>query len=330
MTDHGCIKCGSCLRACPVLSDPNGTGFPGPRTVGVDVPRFPERGRIGERALMCTMCHACEWACPSGLEITGAMLQLRAEVSPGLQLTGHLRMRENVRSFGRAVRTEFTGWREEGNRTLYFPGCIGLGPLAAMTTTASSLLTALGIEHDISSRAVCCGSPLLKVGALAEAKALQHCNMETLAAYERVITSCPGCTYQLREVYGVRAEHMVEVLKAKDLRSKVRGKWALQLPCHLKRGLSPWSAEALVHVLTGAGVDIVRLPVEDRCCGGGGGMLAGFPATARSMAHNKADAYRAAGVEGVITACPFCALNLGREGLRVLDVSEAVHAEKMR
>ncbi len=330
MTDRRCIKCGSCLRACPVLGDPNGTGFPGPRTVGVDVLRFLERENIGERALMCTMCHACEWACPSGMGLTGAMLQLRAEVSPGLRLPGHLRMRESVRSFGRTVRTEFTGWREEGSRTLYFPGCIGLGPLAAMTTAASSLLTALGIEHDISSRAVCCGSPLLKVGALAEAEVLQRRNMEVLTFYERVITSCPGCTYHLRKVYGVRAEHMVEVLKAKGLHSKVGGRWALQLPCHLGRGLSPWSAEALVQVLKGAGVAIVRLPEEDRCCGGGGGMLAGFPATARSMAYDKADAYRAAGVEGVITACPFCALNLGREGLRVLDVSEAVHAEKMR
>lgn len=323
MNEGRCIKCGSCLWACPVLNDPAGAQFPGPRTVGVDAPRFPEKGNIGQDALRCTMCHACEWACPSGIALTRSMLMLRSEMSQE-RLPGHRRMIENVSSFGRTVSTEFNGWREEGERTLYFPGCIGLGRLTGLTASVSSLLTSLGIAHDISREALCCGSPLLKIGAKDMADDLRRRNAEVFSRYDRIITSCPGCTFQLREVYGIEAEHMIEVLKGSELRSKLEGRWALQVPCHLKRGISPWTAEDLVVILESAGVNVVRVPGEDDCCGGGGGMLSGFPETSGSMARNKVEIYRRAGVDGVITACPFCSLNLRKEGLRVLDIGEAM------
>jgi Fe-S oxidoreductase len=165
---------------------------------------------------------------------------------------------------------------------------------------------------------------LLKIGALDMAEDLRRRNLEVFSRYDRVITSCPGCTYQLREVYGIQAEHVIEVLKGSDLRSKLPGRYALQVPCHLRRGLSPWTAEDLASILESAGVSVVRLPFEDGCCGGGGGMLSGFPETSISIARNKVDMYRRAGVDGVITACPFCSLNLGREGIRVLDIGEAI------
>ncbi len=323
MNEGRCVKCGSCLRACPVLNDPSGRQFPGPRTTGVDAPRFLERHNIGQNALRCTMCHACEWACPSGIPLTRSMLKLRSEMSAE-RLPGHRKMIENVSSFGRTVSTEFSGWTENGNRTLYFPGCIGLGRLTGLTASVSSLLTSLGIGHDISREALCCGSPLVKIGALDMAEDLRRRNMEVFSRYDRVITSCPGCTYQLREAYGIEAEHVIEVLKGTDLRSVLEGRWALQVPCHLKRGLSPWTAEDLASILEGAGVSLVRMAEEDGCCGGGGGMLSGFPETSGSIAGNKVEMYRRAGVDGVITACPFCSLNLKREGLKVLDIGEAI------
>lgn len=291
--------------------------------MGVDAPRFLERESIGQNALRCTMCHACEWACPSGITLTRSMLRLRSELT-GERLPGHRRMVENISSFGRTVSTEFSGWREDGERTLYFPGCIGLGRLTELTASVSSLLTSLGIKHDISSQALCCGSPLLKIGAEEMAEDLRRRNMKVFSRYDRVITSCPGCTCQLREFYGIEAVHVIEVLRDMPLRSEQEGRWALQVPCHLKRGLSPWTADELAAILEKAGVDVVRTPGEDSCCGGGGGMLSGFPGTSGSIARNKVDAYRKIGVDGVITACPFCSLNLRREGIRVLDIAEAI------
>lgn len=323
MNEDRCVKCGSCLRACPVLNDPSGGLFPGPRTIGVDAPRFLEKRNVGQNALRCTMCHACEWACPSGITLTRSMLKLRSDASAE-RLPGHRRMMEYISDFGRTVSTEFQGWREEGHRTLYFPGCIGLGRLTGLTSAVSSLLTSIGIPHDISREALCCGSPLLKIGEAEMAEDLRKRNLEVFSRYDRVITSCPGCTYQLREFYGIEAEHAIEVLKGSELRSKLGGRWALQIPCHLKRGLSPWTAEDLAAVLEGAGVNVVRTSGEDACCGGGGGLLSGFPETSGSLARGKVEMYRRAGVDGVITACPFCSLNLGREGIMVLDIGEAL------
>ncbi|MCG7844399.1 MAG: (Fe-S)-binding protein, partial [Methanomassiliicoccales archaeon] len=161
-----------------------------------------------------------------------------------------------------------------------------------------------------------------------EAETLRRHNMKVFSAYEQIVTSCPGCTYQLRQEYGVEAKHLVELLPGKRWRSAVKGRWALQVPCHLKRGVSPWAAEAMVTVLQEAGVDLVRLPEEDSCCGGGGGLLSGFPDTSASLARSKAEIYRKAGVKGVITACPFCSLNLQKAGLLVLDIAEALVARE--
>jgi Fe-S oxidoreductase len=164
----------------------------------------------------------------------------------------------------------------------------------------------------------------MKIGALDMAEDLRRRNMEVFSRYDRIITSCPGCTYQLREAYGIGAEHVIEVLRGSNLGSRLEGRWALQVPCHLKRGLSPWTAEDLASILEGAGVSVVRMPEEDGCCGGGGGLLSGFPETSSSIAAHKVDMYCEAGVDGVITACPFCSLNLRREGMRVLDIGEAI------
>ncbi len=60
-----CMKCSSCVRACPVVAEVGEMAFPGPRTIAVDAPRFgPSSVAIAEVAWLCSMCERCARGLP--------------------------------------------------------------------------------------------------------------------------------------------------------------------------------------------------------------------------------------------------------------------------
>ena len=58
------------------------------------------------------------------------------------------------------------------------------------------------------------------------------------------------------------------------------------------------------------------------CCGAGGGVKSAYPEIASEMAKSRINQARDTGCETLITACPFCKLNLENEDLEVLDLTE--------
>ena len=58
------------------------------------------------------------------------------------------------------------------------------------------------------------------------------------------------------------------------------------------------------------------------CCGAGGGVKSAYPQIASELGNTRINQARDTNCETLITACPFCKLNLEGRGLEVLDLTE--------
>ena len=61
---------------------------------------------------------------------------------------------------------------------------------------------------------------------------------------------------------------------------------------------------------------------EGTCCGAGGGVKSAYPEIANQLADFKIKEAKETGADVLITACPFCKLNLEDKGIEVLDLTE--------
>ncbi|WP_400260160.1 (Fe-S)-binding protein [Candidatus Methanomassiliicoccus intestinalis] len=315
---NGCLKCGSCLAVCHAYQHQQ---FPGPRRLAVEFPRFQE---VSAETYICTTCGRCEAVCPAELPLTQAIIRMRGSMFPPTN-AGQQKVLELAARTNHAVEIRDYTAPTEG-KTLLFPGCVGKGGLAGRPEAVIKLLTAAGAEPYIDPALVCCGSPLAKMGAEEEAERLQNINHPLLAAADKVVTVCPGCTTTLNKTYGINALHILEYLEDVSLPfidgDEVRV--YLHHPCHLARGVGPHTMDAARKILERVpGVTILDCGGEEDCCGGGGGVLAAYPREAYDTAARKAKVAVAAGADLIIAPCPFCAVNLRRPKLLpALELSE--------
>ena len=331
-----CMKCGSCMRACPVLGQVGEGVFPGPRSLaveGVRESRVPRRAM--DELLLCSVCHACEEACPVRIGLPEAILHLR-ELSRGGQALrpGHARMVQNIDRYrlsvepagGPVPRSDAT------SRTCYFPGCIARHRLPAVSASALQLLALFGPAAASPDDLTCCGSPLQKIGDKDRMNGLREENLARLESYESIVASCPGCTAQLGS-YGLDVMHMVEYLyevagvtRIASMARPKKVKIAVHHPCHLNRLVGPHTRDYMVQILQALpGVKLVEYGDEERCCGAGGSLLSGFPEVADAMGREKCTSALRAGADLIVTACPFCIINLGRSGsIGVQDLGQLV------
>ena len=60
--------------------------------------------------------------------------------------------------------------------------------------------------------------------------------------------------------------------------------------------------------------ELVELPVK--CCGAGGGTRSGQPEVSKALAAKKVEEIEKAGVECVVSSCPFCEFHIGEHSKR--------------
>lgn len=212
---------------------------------------------------------------------------------------------------------------------LYFRGCTAREKEISIAEATVKLLNLADVDYHILDDEKCCGSVLLRTGFIEEAKAQIEKNTEILKG-EEIITSCAGCYKTLKEDYeGLNVIHISQFLKqlideGKLVLSKNDFNVTYHDSCHLARHMKVFDEPRDVIENVANFVEMKNNREESLCCGAGGGVKSAYPEIAAQMAKSRIEQANDTDSELLITACPFCKLNLENDEMDVLDLTEFI------
>jgi heterodisulfide reductase subunit D len=232
---------------------------------------------------------------------------------------------------------------------VYFTGCTAGYKQLALAFATSRVLNKLGIEFAmLGEDEWCCGSALIRTGQVHVndvARSLAKHNVEAIKAKgaTKVLYACAGCFRAskvdwprlLGEELPFEVVHITEFLQ--DLIKQDKIKWEKTLdktvtyhdPCHLGRHVGVYDAPRFVleHIPGVKFVEMDRVKEFQRCCGAGGGVKAGIPDLALSVAESRVKDALDTNADVLSSSCPFCKRNLmdGRDSLKAdIEVEDVI------
>jgi fumarate reductase (CoM/CoB) subunit B len=326
-----CIQCFACNSVCPTMSI---TDFAGPAAMCQEMrimldPRGKNRNikaTVAAGVFKCTSCKVCWHVCPKEIKIfTHAIEKLRAKAhQQGFSLASHLefgkRIRETKRSVVSMVTTTFLDAMPEVvdaygkvKATIgLFVGCLYNSVIPQAAFDLVKVFTRNGIKVIIAKDQVCCASPLIRTGQLAQVAELQQQNIAAFAAYniDALVTMCSGCGMTWQEDYSALPFKVMdanEFLVQYEIESPARLPFNLVYhdPCHSIYGQG---IKDQPRVLLRKIADVIEMP--HLCCGAGGGMKIGMPEIAKKIVQTLGANIVKTKADVVATACPFCEFHL--------------------
>lgn len=322
----------------------------------------------------CTTCGACEQECPLGIEYIDKIVDLRrGMVDEGMvpqSLQAPLKaLEKRGNPYGkmekkRAAWTadeEFSGQctvknLEKGGtaETLYFVDSITSyeDRMQKIARAVSLILQAAGEDFGIlGKKEKDSGGDVRRFGEELLFLDLQNQNSEaiTACAAQRIVTADPHAMNTLKNEYeGLSqpvlhiAEFALAALRAGRLKLKEadKRKYTYHDPCYLGRHNALYDApRQLLDAIPGLmRVEMERYGDRSFCCGGGGLMLFYEPEEESRMGGIRVQMAKDAGAQVIVTACPFCLVNLldavktanlDKE-IEVIDIAELVQRHLMK
>jgi Fe-S oxidoreductase len=224
-----------------------------------------------------------------------------------------------------------------GAKMIYFRGCVAREKLGKIGNSTEEILKTAGIDYKILENEKCCGSFLLRTGFVEDAKEVMKKNVLEIGV-EKVLVSCAGCYKTFKKDYKEILDVEIDVVHTSQLFNELIEKGTIQLkqinkkvtyhdPCHLGRHIEEYDAPRAIISRTGNLVEMEFNREKARCCGAGAGVRSAYPEITQEIAGARLDDAKNVDAEMIITACPFCILNLDSVSLEkgyVLDISEIV------
>jgi len=317
----------------------------------------------------CTTCGACEEECPLGIEYIDKMVDLRrgmvdeGMVPQSLQKPlKALEKRGNPYGTMEKKRADWAGEKEFAQEctvkvldkkttadTLFFVDSItsfddNIKTIAQRTAT---ILTKAGVDFGIlGKQEKDSGNEVLRFGEEMLFQDLKEQNTEAIAAsgVKRIVTADPHAFNALKNDYKGLPEvkHISQVIAEKIRSGALTLKPAVSPekvyvyhdPCYLGRhnDLYEDPRQALDAIKNLNRVELEKSRDRSFCCGGGGLMLFYEPEEETRMGVLRVNMAAEAGANVIVTACPFCLVNIqdaikvaGREGeIEALDLTELV------
>ncbi len=318
----------------------------------------------------CTTCGACEAECPVFIEYIDKIVDLRrGMVEDGMvpqSLQKPLRALEKRGNPWGKLEKKRLAWstdkdfaaecpvkvldKKTAAETLYFVDSITSydDRMQSIAQCTARILTALEVDFGILGRAEKdSGNEVRRFGEEMLFQELKAQNSEAIAAsgVRRIVTADPHAFNTLKNEYPDSlppVQHISQFLarkircgelKLKPLEADERV-YTYHDPCYLGRHNDVYDdpRQVLDAVPGLRRVDMLESRDRSFCCGGGGLMLFYEPEEEQRMGVLRVEMARKAGASVIVTACPFCLVNIedaikvaGLEGkMEVIDLAELV------
>jgi Fe-S oxidoreductase len=317
-------------------------------------------GRIKEETLWsCTMCGACQEACPVFIEHPLKILQMRQnlvlqqeKVPADLSRTfRNIERNSNPWGIGADQRMD---WAEgldvptiedkPNPEYLLWVGCAGAFDqrIRKQTQAMVKILNAAKVDYAVlGHQEACTGDPARRGGNEMLFQMQAEANVETLnsTGVKKVITSCPHCLHTLKNDYpqfgGIyEVIHHTQLIDHLNERNQIplngadkeKAKVVYHDSCYLGRWNGEYEAPRSI---------LKRLPVIQElveparqknkgfCCGAGGGRMFMEEKIGTRINRNRAEELVATGAKTIAVACPFCNVMM-TDGMKDLNKEEEV------
>ena len=358
---RSCLQCGTCTASCPVT----GLSGVGPREIVRKVLIGEAEDILRPEVIYyCSACYSCAVRCPMGIRLTELVNLLRdvmvergeGPLPPQMEMVKSVDNYDNPWLLPRAQRDRWSRKLEtrlkvlpkKKSSMLYYPGCTAayLPKMQKVALATSEALQRAGVDFGIMGREeVCCGSTAMRVGVRETFVTQAQKNIEKINALgvDSVVTACAGCYGIMKHEYPKVAPFAPEILHISEVLARLVEEGTLELgpvrprvvtyhdPCHLARhgGVVTEPRTVLAAIPGIELVEMARIGLNSRCCGGGGGLRTGHAEKAVDIASERQREAEETGAEVLVTCCPFCEQNLADAGdrdggLPVVDLVELV------
>ncbi len=313
----------------------------------------------------CTTCKKCVLACQEtsvGVDLLdaickGRQLFIEEMIGPMPQQKKALEFSERYGNPYGMLPSERTEWmkglgvpnfsRGAGLEVLLYIGCTAPhdSRVADVARAVIQLLKKAQVQLGILEDEVCCGCPAARLGEqlLFEDLTQENLNQFKSLGVKQIVTLSPHCfdtfinKYPKEEMQGIKIQHysqfLAELIEQERLvsRSGIEKKVTYQDPCYLGRHNDIYEEPRKV-LNSIPGIELVefrRCKADSLCCGGGGGrMWADFEAERERLANIRVREALDVGAEIIVTACPFCLINI-EDGIKSVNVEDSLKVKDL-
>lgn len=304
----------------------------------------------------CTTCGNCQDRCYYNrelrpVEVFEAVRELLVEEEIGplpehIKFINSIKIKHNPYNEKHEKRLDWLQNKRsiKKSKILYFVGCTSSYRTQEIARATVKLLENSNVDILIANDEWCCGSPLFRIGAVELGEEVMKHNIELIKNLNvnKVIFSCAGCYRAFKEDYPAHGieldfeiQHISEFISDLIKNNKIKLN-DLELtvtyhdPCHLGRHAGVYQAprDVITSIPKIELKEMYRNRYNAWCCGAGGGVKSGFKDLALETAKERIEEAKKTGAKIIVSACPFCKLNLKDcvnaldEDIEVMDLTE--------
>jgi len=233
-------------------------------------------------------------------------------------------------------------------KILYWVGCMASYRVKEIAKNTTKILKHTQVRFGmLGNDEGCCGSVLIRIGMLDEARKLAKQIVTTLKKknINTIITSCAGCYRTFAKDYHelLDIETPFTVFHISQFLANLTSNGKLSIPnlpplsvtyhdpCHLGRHMEIFNEpRQVIEAFNAKIVEMKNSLMNSNCCGAGGGLMSTYRELATAIAEDRLNEALETGTKYLVTTCPFCVYNLRKTAenlnipIQVMDLTEFI------